>query len=114
MEILHFEDLGDMSVVWVRVFTSSGSTGGRGGGDAKTIISPNTSDKTWVKNTVQTRVKNSQNMSQNMNQNMNQNTRQKYSQNIWVKNTFKNTVKLVLEGHLVQGTISYSVPVSPK
>ena len=27
----------------VRVFASSGSTGGRGGGDAKTIISPNTS-----------------------------------------------------------------------
>ena len=25
------------------MFTSSGSTGGRGGGDAKTIISPNTS-----------------------------------------------------------------------
>ena len=27
----------------VTVFTSSGSTGGRGGGDAKTIISPKTS-----------------------------------------------------------------------
>ena len=79
MEILHFEDLGDMSVVWrscsshwrvsnfnskvpqggiylhikferdrlnicrVRMFASSGSTGRGRGGDAKTIISPNTS-----------------------------------------------------------------------
>ena len=84
MEILHFEDLRDTSVAWLRTqlsstrrvsnfnsnvpqrgiyprikferdplntfrlyraFTSSGSTGGRrrGGGDAKTIISPNIS-----------------------------------------------------------------------
>ena len=33
-----------LNIFRVRVFTSSGSTGGRGrGGDAKTIISPNTS-----------------------------------------------------------------------
>ena len=33
-----------LNILRVRVFTSSGSTGGgRGGGDAKTIISPNTS-----------------------------------------------------------------------
>ena len=32
-----------LNIVRVRVFTSSGTTGGRGGGDAKTIISPNTS-----------------------------------------------------------------------
>ena len=32
-----------LNIFQVRVFTSSGSTGGRGcGGDAKTIISPNT------------------------------------------------------------------------
>ena len=33
-----------LNIFRVRVFTSSGSTGGggRGGGDAKTIISPNT------------------------------------------------------------------------
>ena len=69
MEILHFEDLSANAVVLVlggyqisiaiyphidferdplnifrvRALTSSGSTGGRGGGDAKTIISPNTS-----------------------------------------------------------------------
>ena len=36
--------LGGESIFRVRVFTLSGSTGGRGGGrDAKTIISPNTS-----------------------------------------------------------------------
>ena len=33
-----------LNIFRVRVFTSSGTTtGGRGGGDAKTIISPNTS-----------------------------------------------------------------------
>ena len=32
-----------LNICRVRVFTSSGSTGGRGGGGAKTIISPNTS-----------------------------------------------------------------------
>ena len=32
-----------LNIFRVRVLTSSGSTGGRGGGDAKTIISPNTS-----------------------------------------------------------------------
>ena len=32
-----------LNTVRVRVFTSSGSTGGHGGRDAKTIISPNTS-----------------------------------------------------------------------
>ena len=42
MEILHFER-DRLNIIRVRVFTSSGSTGGRGGGDAKTIISPNTS-----------------------------------------------------------------------
>ena len=32
-----------LNIFRVRVFTSSGSTGGHVGGDAKTIISPNTS-----------------------------------------------------------------------
>ena len=32
-----------LNIFQVRALTSSGSTGGRGGGDAKTIISPNTS-----------------------------------------------------------------------
>ena len=32
-----------LNIFRVRALTSSGSTGGRGGGDAKTIISPNTS-----------------------------------------------------------------------
>ena len=32
-----------LNIFRVRALTSSGSTGGRGGGDANTIISPNTS-----------------------------------------------------------------------
>ena len=32
-----------LNICRVRVFMSSGTTGGRGGGDAKNIISPNTS-----------------------------------------------------------------------
>ena len=32
-----------LNIFRVRVFTSFGTTGGRGGGDVKTIISPNTS-----------------------------------------------------------------------
>ena len=33
-----------LNIYQVRVFASSGSTGGQGGGDAKTIILPNTSE----------------------------------------------------------------------
>ena len=56
-----------LNIFRVRVFTSSGSTGGRGGGDAKTIISPNTSFGDIITSVVTYRAVHSTNLQDTLN-----------------------------------------------